>query len=112
MIFLFNPEFNFSSLVSVTANEKKSALPLNNPNPLQAMIGAGSKEKVTPQQALIQTMAAMHAKVRLIASKIYLFLHLTSSTPRSTSVILDPYVDLVTPSVPVRFFSVVLIVLV
>ena len=49
----------------VTANEKKSSLPLNFLNPLAAM-AAGSKDKVTPQQALIQTMAVMHQKVRLI----------------------------------------------
>src|SRR6218665_2980082 len=47
----------------VTANEKKSTLPLNNPNPLTAMF-TGSKDKVTPQQALMQTMAATHAKVQ------------------------------------------------
>lgn len=47
----------------VTANEKKSTLPLNNPNPLTAMV-TGSKDKVTPQQALMQTMAAMHAKAQ------------------------------------------------
>lgn len=47
----------------MTANEKKSLLPLNNPNPLVAMI-TGAKDKVTPQQALMQTMAAMHAKAQ------------------------------------------------
>ncbi|ESO10595.1 hypothetical protein HELRODRAFT_167096 [Helobdella robusta] len=46
------------------AKEKKSALPLNNQNPLAAMVAGGSK--ATAQQALSQTMAAMHAKVQEI----------------------------------------------
>lgn len=50
------------SLRAVTANEKKSDLPLNSPNPLIALM-SGAKDKVTPQQALMQTMAAVHAKV-------------------------------------------------
>lgn len=47
----------------LTANEKKSDLPLNSPNPLIALM-SGAKDKVTPQQALMQTMAAVHAKAQ------------------------------------------------
>ena len=43
-----------------TANEKPSHLPLGTENPLAAMASGG---QVTPQQALLQTMAAMHQKV-------------------------------------------------
>lgn len=46
----------------LSMNEKPSALPLNNEKPLTAMaMGAGN---VTPQQALLQTMAAMHQKAQ------------------------------------------------
>jgi len=44
------------------AHEKPSSLPLNSNNPLLAMMMAAG-DKVTPQQALLQTMAAMHQKV-------------------------------------------------
>jgi hypothetical protein len=50
--------------LSVKANEKPSNLPLNVPNPLVAL-ATGPKDRVTPQQALAQTMAAMHQKVTL-----------------------------------------------
>jgi hypothetical protein len=42
-------------------NEKPSILALASNNPLSAM---GQGGKVTPQQALLQTMAVMHQKVR------------------------------------------------
>lgn len=45
------------------ANEKPSNLPLNVPNPLVAL-ATGPKDRVTPQQALAQTMAAMHQKAQ------------------------------------------------
>lgn len=45
------------------AHEKPSSLPLNSSNPLLAMMMAAG-DKVTPQQALLQTMAAMHQKAQ------------------------------------------------
>lgn len=47
-----------------SANEKPSSLPLNSSNPLLAMMMAAGGDKVTPQQALLQTMAAMHQKAQ------------------------------------------------
>lgn len=47
----------------IKANEKPSNLPLNVPNPLAALANA-PKDRVTPQQALAQTMAAMHQKAQ------------------------------------------------
>ncbi len=43
------------------ANEKPSNLALASENPLAAMAAGG---QVTPQQALLQTMAAMHQKAQ------------------------------------------------
>ena len=52
-------------LILVTPNEKPSNLPLGSDNPLIAM-AAGQLGQVTPQQALLQTMAAMHQKVSTV----------------------------------------------
>jgi len=46
----------------LSVNEKPSALPLNSEKPLAAMAMASGS--VTPQQALLQTMAAMHQKAQ------------------------------------------------
>lgn len=51
---------SFARISVETANEKPSHLPLGTDNPLAAMASGG---QVTPQQALLQTMAAMHQKV-------------------------------------------------
>jgi len=45
----------------LASNEKPSNLPLNSANPLIALAGGMN---VTPQQALLQTMAAMHQKAQ------------------------------------------------
>jgi len=51
----------------VKANEKPSQLPLNMAGHLTTL-AAGAKDRVTPQQALSQTMAALHQKASILNS--------------------------------------------
>ena len=66
------PVCNKSPSSTESGSEKPSNLPLNSNHPLLAMMMAtgdqSGRDKVTPQQAMIQTMAAMHQKVRLASS--------------------------------------------
>lgn len=53
-----------TKILAANTAEKPSSLPLNSDNPLIAMMSGESKGQVTPQQALLQTMAAMHQKAQ------------------------------------------------
>lgn len=60
------PPTKFDIRPMLKANEKPSNLPLNSTNPLAAAMAAAAamKDKVTPQQALAHTMAAIHQKAQ------------------------------------------------
>ena len=61
---LFNSKINVFSFVffAVTSNEKQASLPMNLKAQFANLVSSGSQ--VTPQAALLQTMVAMHQKVR------------------------------------------------
>ena len=67
-----------------TANEKPSYLPLGTENPLAAMASGG---QVTPQQALLQTMAAMHQKVKCSITIVLFFLNASQKICLVSSII-------------------------